>query len=72
MGTLVALGVAVGLGAAIASSRLLSRLMAGVSPVDARVLAATLIVVGIAGVVATLLPARRAGAVDPMLVLRSD
>ena len=37
-----------------------------------RVLAATLIVVGIAGVIATLLPARRAGGVDLMLVLRAD
>jgi predicted permease len=72
MGTLVAIGVVSGLGAAIASSRLLSRFMPGVSPVDARVLAVTLVIVGAAGVIATLLPARRAGAVDLMLVLRAD
>lgn len=72
MGLLVAAGIATGLVASVASSHLLSSLLMAVSPLDPRVIAATLVVVGLAGVTAALVPARRAGAVDLMTVLRRE
>ena len=72
MGTLVALGIGGGLVASFVSSRLLSSLLIAVSPLEPRVVGATLIVVALAGIAATALPALRAGAVDLMLLLRAE
>jgi putative ABC transport system permease protein len=72
MGTLIALGVALGIAASLASSRLLSSFLMAVSPLEPRVVVATLGVVSLAGIGAAVLPARRAGAVDLMLVLRGE
>jgi len=72
MGTLVAVGVGAGLVASFVSSRLLSSLLIAVSPLEPRVVGTTLLVVALAGVAATALPALRAGAVDLMLLLRGE
>jgi len=65
-------GAAIGLAAAIALTRLLQGLLAGVAPTDPRVLAAAAGVMVAAAAAAAWLPARRAGAVDPILVLRAE
>ena len=66
------LGVALGLGAAVAGTRFLSGFLHGVAPTDpatfALVALGTLVVAGMA----TLLPARRAGGVDPLEALRLE
>lgn len=65
-------GAAVGLLGAIAAIRLFSKLMPGTPPSDPAALAgAVLLLVGVA-VVASLLPARRAARVDPMVALRDQ
>jgi ABC-type antimicrobial peptide transport system permease subunit len=72
-GTKVVLaGVAIGVPAAFASTRLLGRLLYDVKAVDPLVFAAmSLMMVGI-GWLASYLPARRASSVDPIEALRSD
>jgi putative ABC transport system permease protein len=59
-----------GLALTIAGSRLLAHMLYGVSPTDPFVLALVLAVVGGVAVVAALVPAARAAAVEPVTVLR--
>jgi hypothetical protein len=69
---LAALGVGAGLIAAFGTTRVLSSLLYGVSPVDpASFVGISLLVVGIA-VAASYIPARRATRIDPMEALRAD
>ena len=70
--TLAAIGLVVGLAAAVGVMRLLGSLLFGVSPFDPITYA--LVVVGLAAVafVATWLPARQATRIDPMLALRAE
>lgn len=65
-------GVAVGLAAAAAVGRGLSSLLYGVGPYDAATFAAVAGSVLAATSVASLLPARRAARVDPLMVLKGD
>jgi predicted permease len=69
---LVVIGVAIGLAAALASTRLVSTLLYGLSPNDTLTIAlATLLLIGVAAL-AGYLPARRAARVDPIMALRCD
>jgi predicted permease len=69
---LVALGVGVGLAAAMATTRLVSALLFGLTPNDPTTIAlATLLMIGVAAL-AGYLPARRAARVDPMIALRHE
>jgi len=69
---LAAVGIGLGLLAALLSMRLVSSQLFGVSPHDpATMLAATLLVVSVAGL-SGYLPARRASRVDPMVALRHE
>ena len=72
MGRLLAIGVVAGLIGSMLLARLMSRFLFGVSALDYRVTLGTVALVSVAGLVAALIPARRAAATDPMLVLRAD
>jgi putative ABC transport system permease protein len=69
---LVGAGVILGVGGALALTRLLSVLFFGVRPTDAPTYAAVSTGLGAIALVATYLPARRASRVDPVVALRTD
>ena len=67
-----AIGLAIGLGLAIAAAQLFGTLLVGVRPVDpATLIAVTLLLSGIA-IVASYVPARRAARLDPLQALRYE
>ena len=69
---IVAIGVVVGVGVAIASTRFMSTLLYDVRAVDPAVFAAMSIMMLGVGVLASYMPARRASSVNPIESLRSD
>ncbi|PYR91678.1 MAG: hypothetical protein DMF84_16245 [Acidobacteria bacterium] len=69
---LAVIGVAIGLFAALAAGRVTRSLVVDVSPSDPRILAAVTTVMLVVACLAAWLPARRASAVDPMVVLRQE
>jgi predicted permease len=69
---LASLGVAIGVCAALAAGRLTRSLVVDVSPSDPRILAGVAAVIVIVASLAAFLPARRASAVDPIVVLRQE
>jgi putative ABC transport system permease protein len=69
---LAAVGIAVGLGAALALSGLLESLLYQVSPTDPPTFAVGLVVLSVVAVLAAALPARRAARTDPMAALRIE
>ena len=69
---LVAVGVTLGVAAALALGRGMAGLLFGVQPADPATLAAVACVLGVTAVGASYLPARRASRVDPVAVLRQD
>ena len=66
------LGLAVGLLAALGLSQLVSRLLFGVEPTDPLCFGGSLVVLLLVGLVACLIPARRAVALEPIGALRSS
>jgi putative ABC transport system permease protein len=69
---LAAIGVTIGLVAAMGLSRLMSSLLYGISPLDPLTYAAVPVIVAAATVVASYLPARRAAVVDPVYALKAE
>ena len=69
---LAALGIAVGIVAALALTRVLSSLLYGVSPADPPTYAAIVVAVAALAVLASYVPAVRAARLDPARVLRSE
>ena len=69
---LVAAGVAIGLGGAIAASRLVASLLYGLTPTDPMAMAGAMTVMVLVSAIAGFLPARRASRVDPMVALRCE
>lgn len=69
---LVLAGIAVGIPCALAASRLIARMLFGVSPADlpTMILVAS-VLLGVA-LLAAYLPARRASRIDPMIALRTE
>jgi predicted permease len=68
----IVLGLAIGVPAAIASSRLLEGLLFGVAPLDPISFAAVTVLLVSVGLVACLVPAWRALRLDPVAALRAD
>ena len=68
----VLLGLALGTAGAIGATRFLESLLFGVTPTDASTFLTVVGVILATAVFATLVPARRAAAVDPMRVLRTE
>ena len=64
------IGIGVGLAGALATTRLLSSSLYGVNPIDPLTIGAVIVILLLVAGIATLLPARRAVAVDPVEVLR--
>jgi ABC-type antimicrobial peptide transport system permease subunit len=67
---LVGLGTACGLAASVAVTRAIAGLLYDVSPLDPVVFAGVSLLLATAGFAATLIPARRATRVDPIVALR--
>jgi ABC-type lipoprotein release transport system permease subunit len=68
----VLIGAIIGIGAALASTRALGRLLYGIAAVDPVIFLAMSLTLMTIGMLATFLPARRASQVDPIESLRSD
>jgi putative ABC transport system permease protein len=69
---LTAIGLIVGLVASFAASRLIATMLINVSPTDVVTFVAVPIVLSAAALVASVLPARRATRIDPMVALRYE
>jgi predicted permease len=69
---LAAAGLAIGLVAAVAATRLVATMLFEVTPLDVEVYAAVVVLLGVVTLLAGYLPARRAAALDPMTVLKTD
>jgi ABC-type antimicrobial peptide transport system permease subunit len=69
---LVAVGLAVGLGAALAAGRFVTALLFGLAPSDMPTIALAVTVMILVSAFAGYLPARRASRVDPMVALHYE
>jgi ABC-type antimicrobial peptide transport system permease subunit len=69
---LVALGIACGLPAALAATRLLAGFLYGVKPADPMVLVASAGFLVFTATIAGYIPARRAARIDPVVALRNE
>ncbi len=68
----LALGIALGLGVGMLVGRGLQLVLFGVNPSDGGVYAGIVAVLGLTGIVACLVPARRATRIEPLIALRSE
>ena len=71
-GLLIGLGLVIGLGGAALLSRLRQTLLYGVGPHDSVVQLLVVVLFLAVGLIATMVPARRASRVDPIRTLRSE
>jgi predicted permease len=71
-GAMIGLGLVVGLVGALALAKLIAGLLYGVGALDATVVMGVAVTAGLAGLVASVLPARRAALVDPCAALRDN
>jgi len=71
-GTLVLIGIVLGLGAAAGGARLMEGLLVGVKPVDPATYASVAVLLAAVALAACYLPVRRAMRVDPMIALRYE
>ena len=69
---LVAIGVGIGLGAAAGLTRYLAGMLFGLTPLDPATFAAAPLLFVVAALIASIVPARRATRVDPLVALRTE
>ena len=69
---LVAVGVALGLALALATSRIITNMLFGITPMDTQAYAGALLVALPLALLAAIVPAIRAARVDPMIALRES
>jgi putative ABC transport system permease protein len=69
---LTSVGLAAGAAVSAVLTGLIAKLLYGVGPRDPLTLSAAALVLAAAGVIAAILPARRAMSVDPMIALRHE
>src|SRR5262249_29707523 len=69
---MVTIGMAIGLGAALATTRLIATLLFELSPYDPSTIAAAALLMTVVAALAAYRPARRASRVDPMTALRCE
>jgi predicted permease len=69
---LTVIGIAIGVGAALASTRVLTTLLYEVKPSDPSTYAVIAVVLGAVALLASYIPARRATRVDPLTALRAE
>jgi predicted permease len=67
----IGIGLAIGIPAAIGAGRLMTTQLFGVKPWDPIMLALAALMPGVAALLASVIPARRAAGVEPMVVLRN-
>ena len=65
-------GIGVGLGIGLVVTRLMRALLFEVQPTGAVTFIGVPVLLAVAGLVAAILPARRASRVDPLIALRSE
>jgi macrolide transport system ATP-binding/permease protein len=71
-GWLTAAGIAIGLVCSVAASTLIRKLLFGVEAWDAATLIGVALLLGLAAMAASFLPARRAASVNPVEALRAE
>jgi putative ABC transport system permease protein len=67
----IGIGLAIGIPAAIGAGWLMTTQLFGVKPWDPVMLALAVLILGLAAVLASAIPARRAAGVEPMVALRN-
>jgi putative ABC transport system permease protein len=72
VGVIVFIGLAIGLGAALATTRFVASFLYGLTPNDPWVLALAALILATVALLAGYLPARRASRLDPMTALREE
>jgi len=70
--TLVSVGVAIGVPAALGLAPIVSSMLFGIMPRDPVVISVAVLVMSVVATLAGYLPARRASLVDPLSALRRD
>jgi putative ABC transport system permease protein len=65
-------GLVIGVGAALAFTRLMAKLLHGVTPTDPLTFTSVVVVTAVVAIAATIGPARRAGRTDPVVVLHDS
>jgi ABC-type antimicrobial peptide transport system permease subunit len=68
----IGIGLALGIPAAIGAGKLMTGQLFGVRPWDPVMLTLATALLGVAALLATVIPARRAAGVEPMVALRSE
>ncbi|HEY3927118.1 MAG TPA: ABC transporter permease [Candidatus Koribacter sp.] len=71
-GRLLLLGIAIGVGAALGVTRLMTNQLSGVRPTDPLTFVAVAVLLALVALLACYVPARRASRVDPMVALRYE
>jgi predicted permease len=69
---LVGVGIGAGIGIGLGVTRLMRSILFGIQPLDSVTFMTVPLVLALVGLLAALMPARRASRVDPLIALRSD